>query len=452
MSENKMGTMPVGKLLFSMSLPIIISMLVQALYNVVDSIFVAQLSEDALTAVSLAFPIQNLMIAVSVGTGVGMGALLSRSLGERNFGEVNRSAVNGLFLQLCSWAAFCLFGVFFSGAFFAGQNTSPAIEQMGTEYLSVVSIFSVGLFVAICFERLLQATGRTTLSMISQLVGAVCNIVLDPIFIFTLGMGVKGAAVATVIGQMMGAAVGAVLNHRYNREIHLTFRGFRPQWAAIRRIYAVGIPSIVVQSIGSVMTICLNKILIAFSSTAVAVLGVYFKLQSFVFMPVFGVNNGMVPIVAYNYGARDKHRLMGAVRYALLGGVGIAVAGFALFQLAPGWLLGFFDASPAMLELGVPALRTISLSFLFAGYCIVVSATFQALGNGVYSLIVSFARQLVVILPAAFLLARFFGVHYVWYAFPLAEIVSVFLSTFFLVRIYRQKVAPLGGLPAADAE
>ena len=442
--HNKMGTMPVGKLLFSMSLPIIISMLVQALYNVVDSIFVAQLSEDALTAVSLAFPVQNLMIGFGVGTGVGMASLLSRSLGARDIQEVNRSALNGIFLQLVNWVLFVLFGLCFSKTFFQAQGAADNIAQMGTDYMFIVTVFSFGLFIAVCFERLLQSTGRTTLSMLAQLCGAVTNIILDPILIFGwLGlpaMGVRGAAIATVIGQMVGALVGIILNHRLNHEITLHIRGFRPQWATIRRIYVVGIPSIVMQSIGSVMTFCLNKILIVFSSTAVAVLGVYFKLQSFVFMPVFGLNNGLVPIVAYNYGAREKHRLTHAVRLGMVTGVCMGLAGLVIFQLIPSQLLLMFDASADMLALGVPALRTISLSFLFAGYCIVVGSVFQALGNGVYSLMVSVMRQLVVLLPAAYLFAQFFGVRHVWFAFPLAEIVSVVLSTLFLLRIYRKKV------------
>lgn len=445
--ENKMGTAPVPGLILSMSLPAMLSMLIQSLYNVVDSIFVAQLSEDALTAVSLAFPIQNLMIGFSVGTGVGMSSLLSRSLGARDMTEVNRSACNGIFLQALNWILFLLFGLFFSKTFFKLQTAGPVIEEMGTEYLFVVTVFSFGLFTSICFERLLQSTGRTTLSMAAQLCGAVTNIILDPILIFGLlgfpAMGVRGAAVATVLGQMVGALVAIVLNHRYNHEITLSFRGFKPSGDTIRRIYAVGVPSIVMQSIGSLMTLCLNKILIVFSATAVAVLGVYFKLQSFVFMPIFGLNNGMVPIVAYNYGARNKHRLLRAVRLGAVSGVTMALLGFAVFQLFPSQLLLLFDASSDMLAIGVPALRTISLSFLFAGFCIVASSAFQALGNGLYSLIVSIARQLGILLPAAFLFARFFGVRYVWYAFPLAEIASVALSTFFLIRIYRKKVRDL---------
>ncbi len=441
---SKMGEMPVGRLLVSMSVPIMISMLVQALYNVVDSIFVAQLSEDALTAVSLAFPVQNLMIGFSVGTGVGMASLLSRSLGARDMDEVRFAAQNGIFLQLLSWAAFLLFGLFFSGAFLRAQQAGEAITRMGEQYLFIVTVFSPGLFIAVCYERLLQSTGRTTLSMVAQLCGAVTNIVLDPLFIFGLGpvpaMGVRGAAIATVLGQMVGAGVGIYLNHRCNPELPVSMRAFRPRGRTIGRIYAVGLPSIVMQSIGSVMVFFLNKILIAFSGTAVAVLGVYFKLQSFVFMPVFGLNNGLVPIIAYNYGAKNRARLIHAALLGLSSGFCISLLGFALFQLAPQWLLGLFDASADMLALGVPALRIISLSFLLAGLSIVASSVFQALGNGVYSLVISALRQLCVLLPCALLFARLYGVSRVWFAFPVAEAFALLLCAAFLTHVWRTKI------------
>lgn len=443
-AENKMGVMPVNRLLFSMSLPMILSMLVQALYNIVDSIFVAQIGETALAAVSLAFPVQNLIIAVSVGTGVGVNALLSRSLGEKNQENANLAAVNGLFVFFLSYLLFAVFGLFFARMYFTVQTSNPEIIEQGTIYLSICSIFSFGIFLEIALERIMQSTGRTIYNMITQGLGAIINIILDPILIFGLfgfpRMGILGAAVATVIGQIIAMLLLLYFNIRKNSDVNLNMRRFRPDTAIIAEIYRVGLPSIIMQSISSVMTFGVNKILLLFSETAVSVFGIYFKLQSFIFMPVFGLNNAMVPIVAYNYGAARKDRIMKTIRSSVTAAVAIMLAGLAIFQIFPEQLLYLFDASEHMMGIGVPALRIISLSFLFAGYCIVIGSVFQALGNGVYSLITSAARQLVCILPAAWLFASVFGLHAVWYAFPLAEIISVVLTTLLFRRIYQKKI------------
>ena len=443
-AENKMGVMPVNRLLFSMSLPMILSMLVQALYNIVDSIFVAQIGETALAAVSLAFPVQNLIIAVSVGTGVGVNALLSRSLGEKNQETANLTAVNGIFVFFLSYLLFAVFGLFFARTYFTVQTSNPEIIEQGTIYLSVCSIFSFGIFLEIALERIMQSTGRTIYNMITQGLGAIINIILDPILIFGLfgfpRMGILGAAVATVIGQIIAMLLLLYFNIRKNSDVNLNMRRFRPDTAIIAEIYRVGLPSIIMQSISSVMTFGVNKILLLFSETAVSVFGIYFKLQSFIFMPVFGLNNAMVPIVAYNYGAAKKDRIMKTIRSSVTAAVVIMLAGLAIFQIFPEQLLYLFDASEHMMGIGVPALRIISLSFLFAGYCIVIGSVFQALGNGVYSLITSAARQLVCILPAAWLFASVFGLHAVWYAFPLAEIISVVLTTLLFRRIYQKKI------------
>ena len=442
--ENKMGVLPVNKLLVSMSVPIMLSMLVQALYNIVDSVFVSRVSENALNAVSLAFPVQNLMIAVATGTGVGINALLSKSLGEKKFERANLTASNGVFLGVCSAAVFALLGALFSRTFFLVQTDVAEIVDGGAAYIQVCTVCSFGLFIAISIERLLQATGRTVYSMITQMVGAVINIIFDPIFIFGLGMGVVGAAWATVLGQVAGAALGVWFNARRNPEITLSFRRFRPSGDIIRRIYSVGIPSIIMASIGSVMTFGLNKILIGFTTTATAVLGVYFKLQSFVFMPIFGLNNGMVPIVAYNFGARKPERMVKTVKLSVLYAVGIMVLGFAAFQLLPGPLLSIFEASDYMLSIGETALGVISFHFLLAGFSIVASSTFQALGHGVLSLVISLVRQLVVLLPAAWLLSLSGRLELVWWAFPLAELFSAALCAVFLRYVYRKEIVPLG--------
>lgn len=445
--ENKMGTMPINKLLISMSLPMMISMLVQALYNVVDSIFVSQISENALTAVSLAFPVQNFMIAVGVGTGVGINALLSRSLGEKKFEQANRVANNGVFLAVLSYIAFLILGIIFSRRFFQWQTDIKDIVDGGYSYLIIVTTCSFGMYGQIVFEKLMQSTGKTIFSMTTQLTGAIVNIVLDPILIFGLfgfpKLGISGAAIATVIGQICGMGLPIYLNTTKNKEIKVEVKNFRPSLRTIKEIYAVGIPSIIMASIGSVMTFGLNKILLVFSSTATAVFGVYFKLQSFIFMPVFGINNGMVPIIAYNYGARNKDRLMKTVKISIMYGISIMLIGLVIFQVFPKELLSLFNASDKMISIGVPALRTISISFLFAGYCIVVSSMFQALGNGVMSMIVSLVRQLIVLLPVAYLLSKSGNLNMVWWAYPIAEIASVCLSVIGFKYVYKKEVLPL---------
>ncbi len=446
---NKMGTMPIPKLLISMSLPMMISMLVQALYNIVDSMFVAQLNEDALTAVSLAFPIQTLMIAIASGTGVGINALLSRNLGEKNYEAADSAAKNGLFLGIASCIIFAVIGGLGSHFFFAAQTDNQTIVTYGTQYLTIITVCSAGIFLQITLERLMQSTGKTIYNMITQGTGAIINIILDPILIFGLfglpRLEVAGAALATIIGQVIAVLMSFYFNLTRNKEINISLRGFRPHMRTIAVIYEVGIPSIIMQAIGSVMTFGMNKILLIFSSTAAAVFGVYFKLQSFIFMPVFGLNNGMIPIIAFNYGARNKDRIIQTIKLSIIIAVSIMLFGLAIFQTLPGFLLrNLFDASENMLKIGVPALRIISLSFLFAGYCIIVGSVFQALGNAVYSLIVSAARQLFVILPVAYVFARIFGLHMVWWSIPIAEIASVVMSTVLLRHIYKTKIKQLG--------
>ena len=447
--ENIMGIMEISPLLVKLSVPMMISMLVQALYNVVDSVFVSWVSEEALTAVSLAFSLQNMMIAVGVGTGVGVNAMLSKSLGEKNQKRANATAENGIFLSVCSFLVFLVIGLTCIKPYFYAQTSDDAIALQGIRYLSVCCIFSLGLFTQTMGEKLLAATGRTQLSMISQLVGAVVNIILDPIFIFgycgAALSGTTGAAVATVIGQFCGAGMTLYFNTRKNPDIQLDFKGFRPSAKAIGRIYTVGLPSIAMQCVGSLMTFGMNLILMAFSSTAVAVFGVYFKLQSFVFMPIFGLNNGMVPIISYNYGARRPERVKKTIRLAVCYAEGIMVLGFCIFEFFPGQVLGLFSASQAMLTIGIPAMRIICLHFLLAGTSIVLSSVFQALGNGLFSLIVSVCRQLFVLLPAAWLLAQTGNVNNVWWAFLIAEIVSVLMSLAFYAHINKTIIVPLCG-------
>lgn len=445
--ENKMGVVPIPKLLFQMALPMMLSMLVQALYNVVDSVFVARINENALTAVSLAFPIQNLMISIAVGTGVGVNAVLSRSLGEHNFKAADESAKNGIFLAIVSSILFAVIGFAITRPFFAFQTKDPQIQKYGVQYLSIITLLCLAVFMQVMFERLLQSTGRTFFTMLSQGLGAIINIIFDPILIFGLfgfpKMGVIGAAAATVLGQFCGMFLSLYFNVRHNKDIHINMRKFRPNKRIIRTIYAVGVPSIIMQAIGSVMTFGMNKILIQFTSTATAVFGVYFKLNSFIFMPIFGLNNGMVPIVAYNYGARNKKRVTQTIHLSIASAVLIMLLGLALFMIFPAQLLGMFNASSEMLKIGIPALRIISLSFIFAGFCIIVGSVFQALGNGIYSLLISVCRQLLVILPVAALLAYFGGLHLVWWAIPVAEILSVLMSAFFYRKIYREKISIL---------
>ena len=440
--ENKMGIMPIGKLVFNMSLPMMVSMMVQALYNIVDSIFVAKLSENALTAVSLAFPLQTLLIAVATGTGVGMNALLSKSLGEKDFKKANKTATNAAFIYAVSYIVFLILGFTVVKPFYRSQvgSADAEIMTMGVDYLSTVMIFSFGIFTQVFFERLLTSTGRTIFSMTSQLSGELTNIILDPILIFGMfgapKMGVTGAAVATVIGQCVAGLVAGTCNHKFNHEVRFQFKGFKPDFKIIGTIYAVGIPSIIMQSIGSVMTYCMNRILIEFSSTATAVFGVYFKLQSFFFMPVFGLNNGITPIIAYNYGARQRKRMVKTIKVSLATAFCLTFIGFVLFESIPQALLGLFNASDDMLKIGVPALRTIGVHYLIAWFCIIAGTVFQALGKAVFSMVVSIMRQLVVLVPAAYLLAKFGGLHMVWWSFPIAEVMSFIVSLTFLIKIW----------------
>ncbi len=434
--------MPVNKLLISMSLPMIISMLVQAMYNVVDSVFVAQISENALTAVSLAFPLQNLMIAFAGGTAVGVNALLSRSLGEKNQEHVNHTATNSVFIFLMTALIFMIGGLTLSHLFFTVQTSNAEIVTAGTQYSMIVVGCSIGLFSQFLFERLLQATGRTIHTMITQGLGAIINIILDPIFIFGLfgmpKMGVAGAAIATVTGQIIACLLAIVLNLKYNHDIQFQWKSFKPNIQIIKQIYSVGIPSIIMQSIGSVMTFGMNTILIGFSTTATAVFGVYFKLQSFVFMPVFGLNNGMIPIIAYNLGARQSKRMFDTIKLAMIYATGMMLIGVILFESIPQILLGFFNASQAMIQIGTPALRIIAIHFLFAGYSIVCSALFQAVGKGTYSLLTSLIRQLFVLLPCAYLLSLTGNIHLIWLCFPIAEIVSATTSTILFKKMKKQ--------------
>ena len=446
--ENKMGTMPVNRLLISMSLPMMLSMLVQALYNIVDSIFVSRIDENALTAVSMAFPIQSLMIAIGTGTGVGVNALLSRSLGEKDYEKADKTAVNGVFLYALSYLLFLIVGLLVTTPFYLSQTTDAQIISYGKQYLTIICCCSFGMYMQFIFERLLQSTGKTFYTMITQGTGAIINIILDPIFIFGYfgvpRMGVAGAAAATVTGQVIAGIMGIIINEKKNTEIKFRVKGFRPDGQIIGQIYKVGIPSIIMQAIGSVMTYGMNQILIAFSSTAVAVFGVYFKLQSFIFMPIFGLNNGMVPIIAYNYGAAQKDRLVKTLNYSIMYAMGLMAVGFLVFQIFPFQLFAMFEASEIMLAIGVPALRTISVSFLLAGFCIICGSLFQALGNGVYSLVVSIARQLLVLLPAAYLLSLTGDVKYVWWAFPIAEVVSLAVTVFFVMRINKNVIRNIG--------
>ena len=440
--ENKMGYMPENRLLLSMAIPMMISMMVQALYNVVDSIFVSRINEDALTAVSMAFPMQNIMIAVSVGFGVGINALLSRSLGQKDPLRANRVAVQGLLLEGISCLVMVLVGAFGAEAFMRTQTNNAYIVQSGKTYLQICMMLSIGLFTQVTFERFLQATGQTIYSMITQLVGAVINIIFDPILIFGLlgfpKLGIAGAAYATVFGQMIGAVIAIILNRRRNPEVKLRIKYAKPNPHVMGEICMISLPSIIMASIGSLTTYVMDLILVRFSSTAVAIYGVYFKLQSFVFMPVFGLNNGMVPIIAFNYGAQKPKRIHKTMRLGMAYAASIMLLGLAVFHLFPETLLSFFDASPAMVEIGVPALRRISLAFIFAGICIISGSVCQALGYSIYGMFISIARQIIVLIPAAPLLASTGILANVWFAFPIAEIMSIILSILFLRRALRK--------------
>ena len=474
--ENKMGTMPVNRLLISMALPMVVSMLIQALYNIVDSLYVARISADSsyeLTAISLAFAAQNLMIAVASGTGVGINALLSKSLGEKNFERANKIAVNGVFLAACSYVVFFILGLTCIRTYMGWMTDNETVIELGVQYLTICFLLSFGVFGQIVMERLAISTGKTHLAMITQGFGAIVNIILDPIFIFDngfgkiipnpgfldfgFGWGIAGAAVATVIGQVAALILGVFLNRRFNKEIHLTFRHFRPDLKIIGKIYAIGVPSIVMASIGSLMNVLLNTILNSYKAVvgaagetvgdlAQTAFGVYFKLQSFIFMPIFGLNNGIVPIVAYNYGAQKKERMLKTVVLGVIYAVAYMLLGALAFQFFPETLLGLFNMSDATsLAIAVPCLRIISLSFSFAGFCIIVGSVFQALGKSIYSMFVSIARQLVVLIPVAFLLSKLGDVTLVWWAFPIAEIMSLIASTVFFAVVYFKVIAKVKG-------
>jgi len=448
--ENKMGYMPIGKLLFSMALPMIVSMLVQALYNVVDSIYVSRISESAVTALGLAFPIQNLQVGFATGIGVGVNALLSKSLGEKNYDRVNRAAGNGVLLVLIATVLFMVFGIFFCHGYFAMQSQVAETVEGGTVYTAICCIFSLGMFIQILGEKLLQATGRTVYSMYTQGAGAVINIILDPILIFGWfglpAMGIAGAAVATVIGQWAGAVLAVFFNLKFNPEIRFAAKYLLPRKNVIRPVLTVGIPSIVMMAIGSVMNFGMNQILQSFrhyGETATGVFAIYFKLQSFFFMPVFGLNNATIPIVAFNYGARNPRRITGTLKLTVVSVMAVMLLGVAAFQLIPQVLLSIFNPSADFLEIGMEALRIISLAFPLAAIGIALGASFQALGNGIYSTITSLSRQLIVLLPAAYLLSLGGNVHVVWWAFPIAEVVSVTVTLVLFARIYRKKIRPL---------
>lgn len=446
---NKMGVMPINKLVINMSVPMMLSMFVQSLYNIVDSIFVTRISEDALTAVSLAFPLQTMLIAVGAGTGVGVNALLSKSLGEKDYDKANKTAANGGFIYLLSYLVFLVLGFTVVRPFYASQVKVGEMQilDMGVEYLSIVMIFSFGLFAQFYFERLLTSTGKTLYSMISQMSGAVTNIILDPIFIFGLfgmpKMGVAGAAVATVTGQCVAGILACIFNLKFNTEIKISFKKFRPDGKIIGNIYSVGVPSIIMQSIGSVMTYCMNKILMDFTSTAAAVFGIYFKMQSFFFMPIFGLNNGVTPIIAYNYGAQNRKRMIKTIKLSMKIAGALMMVGFLAFELIPDKLLIIFKASDEMIDIGSNALRIIAVHFLVAWFCIIAGTVFQALGKAIYSMIVSVMRQLVVLVPAAYILAKVGGLKVVWWSFPIAELMSFAVSTICFVSIYRNIIKPL---------
>lgn len=447
--ENKMGVMPIGRLVVSMSVPMMLSMLVQALYNIVDSMWVSRVCEDALTAVSLAFPVQNLMIGVATGTGVGVNALLSRSLGAKDYEKANNIAANGVFLAIISGIVFFFLGIFATPLFFKTQvAVDTAIYTYGVDYLTVCCALSFGVFGQIMVERLMQSTGRTVLSMITQLIGAAINMIFDPLFILGIGpfprLEAKGAAIATVMGQIVAFIVAIILNHRFNKEVSVKLKGFRPNGKIIGEIYKIGVPSIIMVAIGSVMTYAVNKILLSFTKTAAAVFGVYFKLQSFVFMPVFGMNNGIIPIIAFNYGAGNRKRMTKTVRFSMVLACSIMAVGTALMWLIPDTMLKIFDASDSMLSIGVPALRTISLSFVFAGFSIAMGSVFQAIGKSYFSMIVSFTRQLVVLVPVAYFLSKTGVLENVWWAFPIAEVFSLAVTVISYSYVYKKIISHVG--------
>lgn len=441
--ENKMGVMPVRKLLISMSLPMVISMFVQAMYNLIDSVFVARINQDALTAVNMAFPMQSLMIAFQTGLGVGMNAMVSRLLGEKKPKEAGQAAIHGMILTLVNYLVFLVVGLTLTGVFYSAQTNSEAVIGYGKEYLTVICVFAFGMFFQICFERFLQATGKTVYAMIMQGVGAIINIGLDPLFIFVFDMGVKGAAIATVIGQCIACTIGAILHFAKNNELKLDFKSFKFNGHTVGKIYSVGIPSILMSALVSVMTYLMNVILKGYEEVAATVFGVYFKLQSFVVMPVFGMNNGIVPIIAYNYGAGKGERIVKTIRLGVTYAVSVMLVGLALFQFLPSFFLGFFKPDDEMLRVGIPALRTLSLSFVFAGASVVMTSSFQALGNGVWSLFVFIVRLLVPTLPLAWLLGKLGGVRVLWFALPICDLLGVILAATLMRKMYRKVIKPM---------
>ena len=452
LQENKMGVMPVGKLLVNMAVPMILSMLVQALYNVVDSIYISRISENAVTALGLAFPVQNVQIGYGVGIGVGVNSLLSKSLGEGNRDKANRTAGNGIFLGLVGMLIFLIFALVGAKPYYAMQSDVAEIVEGGTMYTAICCGLTGGIFFEILFERMLQATGRTFHTMITQGVGAVINIVMDPIFIFGVpalnipAMGLAGAAIATVLGQWAAALLGFIFNLYLNPDVKLQLKNILPRMDIIKPILNVGVPSIIMNSVSSVMNFSMNQILLGFSgigNTATGVFSIYYKLQSFFFMPLFGLNNATISIVAFNYGARNPQRIKRTLKLAIGGALGFMASGFLAFQLIPGTLLGIFELSPTFVDLGKTALRIISIHFPLAAICIALNASFQALGNGIYSTITSLCRQLVALLPAAYLLSLSGNVNAVWWSFPIAEVMSLTVTLFLFARLYRQKIKPM---------
>lgn len=439
---NIMQSETIPRLLFKMSFPMMLSMLIQALYNVVDSIFVAMVSETALTAVSLAFPLQNLLISAAVGTGVGINSLLSRRLGEGKHEEANHVASTSLFLAFAMWVLFVLIGVFLTKPFLALFTKDTELLKLSTSYSRICLIVSFGCIFSITIEKLIQATGNSVQPMTMQLTGAITNIILDPVFIFVFGLGVNGAAIATVIGQIASMLL-AIVFFKKNEYISIQLKDIKPNARIIKDIFQVGLPSIIMNSIGTVMVSLINKILILFSATAVSVFGVYFKLQSFVFMPVFGLNNGVIPILGFNYGARNKKRMLDTMKLGLVVALLIMITGTICFQLFAKELLSLFSATEEMYRIGIPALRTISLCFIPASISIILIASFQATGFGLASMMVSIIRQLVVLCPCALLLSRLIGINGVWYSFAIAEIFGLLFSIIFFIHVYNKKIKNL---------
>ena len=452
LQENKMGVMSVGKLLFNMATPMILSMLVQALYNVVDSVYIAQYSQDAVTALSLAFPVQNVQIGCAVGIGVGVNSMLSKSLGEGNREKANQVAGNGIFLALVFSFAIMLFGIFGTKAYYGIQTENAAILKNGIDYTTICCIFTAGVYFEVLFERMLQATGRTMHTMITQGAGAITNIVLDPIFIFGVewlgipSMGAAGAAIATVAGQWVAATLALIFNITSNPDVKLSPKYIQPKGEIIKPVMSIGVPSMIMNSVSSVMNFSMNQILMGFEAVgeiATGIFGIYYKLQSFFFMPLFGLNNATISIVAYNYGARKPERMTKTLKIACITAFTIMMLGLAAFQLMPEVLLSLFNASDTFMAVGTKALRTISLHFPVAAFCIALGASFQALGNGIYSTITALCRQMVALLPAAYLLSLTGNVDAVWWSFPIAELVSLAATLFFFTRIYRKKIKPM---------